>query len=339
MNEFIILTFAASLLLYGVLGGADFGAGMVEYFIAKVRRRSHEPLVSHALAPVWEANHVWLILAVVILFSAFPGAYAEISTVFHLPLSLMLFAIVLRGSAFVFRHYDPLPHRHMQTYSVIFFLSSFLAPFAQGLVVGGCILGAIPEARIDFFAVYLSPWWNLFSVSVGIFLMCLYFFLGAVFLIGETSDVEEQRLFKRCAFFGSLAFLLSGALVLLNDHNRGRSVGELMIGEGSVAVVGVGLILLALLWTAISREKFLAARYIAGAVVGAVIAGWYWTSFPYMVGAYETSTMRINLYEALAPDATLRQLTIALVVGLLCIAPFFAYLVRTFKTEVGSGER
>src|ERR1700733_8715060 len=97
---------AVSLLFYCVLGGADFGAGALEFFVPEKNRKRHEELVNKAMGPVWEANHIWLIILIVILFNAFPKVYAQYSIYFHIPLTLMLIGIVFRGCAFSFRNYD-----------------------------------------------------------------------------------------------------------------------------------------------------------------------------------------------------------------------------------------
>src|SRR6185369_1429317 len=105
--EFLIaVTTLVSLILYALLGGADFGGGLWDLLASGPRAAAQRELVERAIAPVWEANHVWLVLLVVLLFSAFPTAYAAVSVALHVPLALMLVGIVLRGSAFTFRHYD-----------------------------------------------------------------------------------------------------------------------------------------------------------------------------------------------------------------------------------------
>ena len=96
-----------ALLVYTLTGGADFGGGVWDLFAAGPRRDRQRALVARAIGPIWEANHVWLIVVVVLLFVCFPPAFAAIMTALHIPLTLMLIGVVLRGSAFVFRAYDP----------------------------------------------------------------------------------------------------------------------------------------------------------------------------------------------------------------------------------------
>src|SRR5919106_3794482 len=131
--ESIAFFLAVSILLYCLLAGADFGAGILEAFLGDRQREEQRQVITHAIGPVWEANHVWLILAIVILFTGFPEAYSALSVTFHIPLALMLFGVVLRGCTFAFRHYDVVRDRTHRYYSAIFVISSFLAPFMLGV--------------------------------------------------------------------------------------------------------------------------------------------------------------------------------------------------------------
>ena len=123
----VILFLALSLLAYVLFGGADFGAGIIEIFAGKVSKKT----ITHAIAPVWEANHIWLILVVVILFMGFPAIYAQMSLYLHIPMVILLIGIVLRGTAFTFRHYDAIHDRSQWYYTSIFNLSSLLAPLSS----------------------------------------------------------------------------------------------------------------------------------------------------------------------------------------------------------------
>src|SRR5687768_13901431 len=105
--EYVVIAYLwLSILLYLVLGGADFGAGIIELFTSAKNRSKTRNTLYHAIGPIWEANHMWLIIAIVILFVGFPVIYSEMSTYLHIPLVIMLIGIIARGTAFVFRHYD-----------------------------------------------------------------------------------------------------------------------------------------------------------------------------------------------------------------------------------------
>jgi len=93
----------AALVFYVLLGGADFGGGIWDLLASGPRAREQRAAIEHAIGPIWEANHVWLILVIVVLFTGFPPAFAAISIALFVPLVLLLVGIVLRGAAFTFR--------------------------------------------------------------------------------------------------------------------------------------------------------------------------------------------------------------------------------------------
>ena len=153
MLTIIILILGISFILYTLLGGADFGAGIIETFAGK----KEEKTISKAIAPVWEANHVWLILAVVILFTAFPAVYSSLSLVLHIPLMLVLIGIIIRGSAFTFRHYDVYQDKTHRYYGLLFKASSFVTPFFLGVTLGAMILGRISfDVTAGFYTIFIS---------------------------------------------------------------------------------------------------------------------------------------------------------------------------------------
>ncbi|HYE53893.1 MAG TPA: cytochrome d ubiquinol oxidase subunit II, partial [Chitinophagaceae bacterium] len=190
MLAIVIIILGVSFILYALLGGADFGAGIVETFAG----RKGEKTVSKAIAPVWEANHVWLILAIVIIFTGFPQVYATISTALHIPLMIVLIGIVLRGSSFTFRHYDVAHDATHKYYTFFFKLSSFITPFFLGITLGAMILGRISVSDTgNFYERFVAPWLNLFCCMVGLFSTALFGYIASVFLIGEAAYPVEQK--------------------------------------------------------------------------------------------------------------------------------------------------
>ncbi len=143
MLYIVIIFLLVSVYLYCLLGGADFGAGMVELTAKGASKERTRNLVSESMAPIWEANHMWLIITVVILFNAFPAIYTTVSISLYIPLILLLIGIVLRGTAFTFRHYDAIKDGSQIIYSRIFAYSSLIVTFFFGLVTGALISGKI----------------------------------------------------------------------------------------------------------------------------------------------------------------------------------------------------
>src|SRR5262245_53745272 len=114
-----------SLILYALLGGADFGGGMWDLLASGERARKQRAAIAEAIGPIWEANHVWLILVIVLLFTAFPRAFAVMMTALHIPIAAMLLGIVLRGTTFVFRSYDSKADDVQRRWGTVFGISSF----------------------------------------------------------------------------------------------------------------------------------------------------------------------------------------------------------------------
>src|SRR5688572_29988348 len=134
MDKVVIVYLFLSILLYLLLGGADFGAGIIEMFTSTKNLKRTRKTLYHAIGPIWEANHMWLIIAIVILFVGFPVIYSDLSVYLHIPLLIMLMGIIARGTAFVFRHYDAVRDNMQETYNRIFIWSSFITPLFLGII-------------------------------------------------------------------------------------------------------------------------------------------------------------------------------------------------------------
>ena len=202
----------AALVLYALLGGADYGGGIWDLFAGGPRKEEQRALVEHAIGPIWEANHVWLILVVVLLFSAFPSAFAAISIALFVPLVLLLLGIVLRGAAFTFRTYVKPGDRAQERWGVVFSVSSVLAPLVLGTVVG-----ALASGRLRMAARGAEPWAWLapFPLSVGLFAAALFAFLAATYLAVEADGALRDDFRRRAIAAGIAVFagaVLSGAL-------------------------------------------------------------------------------------------------------------------------------
>ena len=182
-----------AILLYLLLGGADFGAGIIELFTSDNNKDRTSITMSRTIGPIWEANHMWLIIVIVILFTGFPDIYASVSTYLHIPLLIMLMGIIARGTAFAFRHYDAVEDYMQVIYNKVFRYSSFVTPFFLGIIAASAVSGTInPDAK-GFIDAYIFSWLHFFSLSVGLFTVCICGYLAAIFLIGETQTPQEER--------------------------------------------------------------------------------------------------------------------------------------------------
>jgi cytochrome bd ubiquinol oxidase subunit II len=315
-----------SLVLYVVLAGADFGGGVWDLLASGPRRAEQRALVEKAIGPVWEANHVWLILVVVVLFGSFPSAFAAISVALHVPLVLFLVGVVFRGSAFTFRAYDTRGDEAQQRWGLFFSLASVAAP-----VVLGCMVGALASGRIrvtdgvvtsGFFAVWLAP----FPILVGLFALCLFAFLAATYLAWEADSPELADDFRRRA-------LIAGAVV-----------GVLALFTFAASFSGAPLICAGLTkrpWTwpqhaltaaaaltafvALWKRRFAIARYAAAAQTAFILLGWAASQYPYLVAP------DVTLAGAAANPRTQHLVLVALGVGSVVLFPPLFVLYRVFK--------
>jgi cytochrome bd ubiquinol oxidase subunit II len=321
-----------ALTFYLLFGGADFGAGIWTWFAAGPSAQRQRALIDQAIGPIWEANHVWLIIAVTILFTAFPHAFAVMSIRLHIPLTLMLIGIVLRGTAFAVRTHDissrpdgftaapPIWHQ-------VFALSSLFTPAMLGLSLGAIASGRASGPSATFWDTFVAPWLAPFPLAVGVMTTALVAHLAAVYLIIE-SEASMKALFRRRAMISWVFVIGLGGLSLYLARDGAPEIYQGLAGTrwGRVTVVGTFGVLLAGLFSLITKRDGL-ARLLAGAGSVAIVWGWALSQFPFLI---EPS---VTIYDA-APSATLRLLFFSLLGGSVLLFPFLLYLYRLFKGDV-----
>ncbi len=312
---------------YVLFAGADFGGGLWDLLATGPRKDGQRDLIAHAIGPVWEANHVWLILVVVLLFTCFPPAFSRLAITLHVPLTLMLVGVVLRGSAFTFRSYggDDLPAQ--QRWGRLFASASVVTPVLLGIAVGTLAAGRVqvPGGR-GFVADYIAPWLSAFTVSVGLFTLVLFAFLAAVYLTLETGEPALREDFrKRALLSGGLAFVLAMTTLALAWREAPLVWAGLVTAPRALPVhLLTGAAASLALW-ALWRRHFLLARQAAVAQVTLILWGWALAQYPWML----PETMTIG--QAAAPPVTLRLTLIALAIGAVLLFPSLYYLFRIFK--------
>lgn len=337
----ILLFFlGASLLFYVLFAGADFGAGVLELFVGRERRADQRALVSHAMAPVWEANHVWLILAVVILFMGFPSVYTTMSVHLFVPLVALLVGIVARGTTFTFRHYDTLTTEWHGAYTAVFALSSLWSSAWLGVLAGALVFGRIDPGGADGWALYIAPWWNPFCAAMAVFTTSLFALLAAVYLVGEAEDASLAALFRRKAKVAAAVLVVAGALVFATAEAGGLPLARAFFATpGSVVAFVLATLLLVpfarTLGVTSGRGRTL-ARVLGAGIVTLVLLGWYAVQYPVAVRFVDGA---LTFPEAAAPEATQRALLGALLVGSALIFPALGWLFRVFKGETFERER
>lgn len=335
-TELVTLVMGISLLLYVLLGGADFGAGIIEIFTGK---RGTET-ISRAIAPVWEANHIWLIIVVVILFNGFPKAYALISTALHLPIMIVLLGIIARGSAFTFRHYDAMMDTSEKYYSIIFRVSSLITIFFLGVTVAAAIGGTIPEKSLGFAQYYVFPWVNIFTFSTGLFLTVMAAYISGIFLLGEVETLAGYQLLKRFIMRLFIAAVISGGLVLFSswtlDLHIHRDFFDTPLSLIS-AILATAMV--PIIFRTIQKRNTWRLRWLVGVQVVLIILGWFAFQWPNLL--FLEGNHALTIYEMSAPKPTMEVLFLALAGGVMIIFPALYYLIRIFKLEgkPNQGER
>lgn len=329
MVELVIFILGIALFLYTVLGGADFGAGILEIFTGK----STEKRISEAIAPVWEANHVWLILVIVVVFNGFPKVYATLSTLLHIPLMLLLVGIIIRGTAFTFRHYDVQTDESHKYYTFLFRVSSLLTPLVLGILLGAMILGKLPATMEgSFYTIFIAPWLNSFCITLGIFTGLLFTYIAATFLAGEVKDTIEQQLYLKYAKRFHIATVLAGVLVFVMAQINGLQLfSHFQASYPSLILVGVATISSPIIFRSFHQNKIMLMRLMVGVQVAAIFIAWAIIQFPNFLRFSDGTALTI--YNTAAPLATFQQLVIALLIGVLIVIPAFGYLFFVFKLK------
>jgi cytochrome d ubiquinol oxidase subunit II len=324
---------ALSLNAYVLLGGADFGGGVWDLLATGPRRTRQREVIAHAIGPIWEANHVWLILAIVLAFTCFSPVFARIMTVLHIPVSLMLVGIVLRGSAFTFRTYDDEHDAAQLRWGRIFASASVVTPLLLGVCIGAVASGmVVAPSRGGFAERFVEPWLTPFAFGVGLLTLALFAFLAAVFLTMETRDWELVEDFRRRALGSGVAvFLASGLVLLLAFEEAPLMRRGLMTSSWALPLhlaTGVSAVaVFAALWS----RRYPAARLLAGLQVSFIFWGWVVSQYPYLVPP------DLTIAAAAAPEITLRLTLWALGLGALVLAPSLIYLFRVFKRGPADG--
>jgi cytochrome bd ubiquinol oxidase subunit II len=321
-----------ALTAYVLLGGADYGGGVWDLLASGPRRAKQRELIAHAIGPIWEANHVWLILVVVLLFTCFPLGFSALMTVLHIPMTLLLIGIVLRGSAFTFRAYDATHSVVQERWGMLFAIASVLAPILLGVIVGaiasdgvGTAMAAVHES--GFAQVFIAPWLNAFALMVGAMTLVLVAFLAATYLTVEAgNDREMQNDFRWRAIAAALVLPVVAYGTLLAAGTLAPRVNAQLIHSPvamplHIAAFIAGLGALLALWT----RRFRLARFAAGALVTLILWGWLVAQFPFMIPP------ELTIFEAAASPATLRAFLLAIAVGAVVLIPSLWYLYGVFR--------
>lgn len=330
---YVVIGFlCVAILFYLLFGGADFGAGIIELFTSNKNKRLTRILTYKAIGPIWEANHMWLIITVVILFVGFPKIYYVLSVNLHIPLVIMLLGIVARGTAFIFRHYDAVIDEMQKVYNVIFVYSSFITPLFLGIIAGSLISGNIDPHASGFPEAYLHPWLRLFPVSVGLFTVSICGFLAAVYLVGEAQGQEEQMVFVRKAKVMNVLTVLTGGFVFFASELEQVYLFSKILGNlPSLLALILATVSLIVLWNFLSKRRKVMVRLIAGFQITMVLFAVGYIYLPDFVIFADGSSL--SLMDSAAVGGPVTSLGWSLIIGSVFILPSLYYLVWSFQKD------
>jgi cytochrome bd ubiquinol oxidase subunit II len=328
MIEIVVFFFVVSIFLYAFLAGADFGAGILELLPIGIKRKEKVELIGKAMGPVWEANHIWLILALVIAFNGFPRIFWFMSEFYHFPLGLLVIGIIFRGASFTFLHYDPIKDKSQKTYHWIFGLSSAWCCFWLGVIVGSLMLGEFNLTDNDPFNRYFNHWLNLYSFSTGIFVTTLMMFNASLFLYVESPTDKQQ--WRKITLIMFLTLILTGFInhLIFFIQNKERWIFFFLYPINLTLIAASAVLLLPQL-TVIKRGFRNTSRILASLQLSLIMAAGFLPLFPKVI--FPQQGEAIDLYTSAAEPGVMRALVQALVVGSFLIFPAYFYLMRIFK--------
>jgi cytochrome d ubiquinol oxidase subunit II len=313
---------------YAVFGGADFGGG-VWALLAGGEERGRRPreLIDWAIGPVWEANHVWLIFVLVVLWTGFPDAFEAVTSTLFIPLSLAALGIVLRGSGFAFQNTARRARgRNLARY--LFAYSSLLTPFFMGTVVGAVASGRVPVGNAEGDAI--TSWLNPLSLLVGALFVATSAYLAAIFLVSDARRARAadlERYFTTRALAAAVVAGALGAAGIIVLHSDAHYVYDRLVHEALPLVLlsalcGLGVLIL------LRRRVASGPRPLAIGAVVAVIWGWGVAQYPYLL----PTSLKIS--DGAAPSPTLTAVLIVFGVAVVVVVPSIALLFTLQQRSV-----
>lgn len=322
-----------ALMLYAVLGGADFGGGIWDLFAAGPRKLDQRAAIAHAMGPVWEANHVWLIFVIVVLFTCFPYGYAPLGVALFLPFHLALLGIMLRGASFVFRGQlsqraaGPALHRIAAWWGAIFGIASVISPVLLGLAFGTITEGAIRIGPTG--DVALEPgamWQSPYAWACGLLALSTCAYLAAVYLTVETQAALRED-FRRRAIVAGTATAALAMIVLVLAWREAVWFFDRLTQPRSWPVLAAGLFCFAASAWSVFGRRYRLARIFSASEIALLLLGWGLAQHPYLV--YPDLTFAA----AAAPAPTIAFLVFTLPLGAALLVPSLWLLFNVFKAS------
>ncbi len=315
----------ASTIIYALLAGADYGAGFWDILCSGTRKHEQRRTIERAIQPVWETNHVWLILVIVLVFSGFPEVFSTMCVGLAVPLLFVLLGIVLRGSAFVFRAYFVGVPAIQTSWGRVFSISSSFTPFFLGIIIGAISCDQVIVNNGISLNGFLKTWWGIFPVCVGLLALMLFAFLSASYLTVEADTVELQDDFR---IRGLAAWAASVFMAFITFLTAGFSAHQIRNALMSLRVLPVVILAICVSLAAahsLFRRRFATARVAAALQVALILLGWGLAQYPYIIRP------NLTISNSQAPNNVLVALLGATAAGAVVLLPSLALLLYVFK--------
>jgi cytochrome d ubiquinol oxidase subunit II len=311
---------------YALLAGADFGGGILDMFAFGPRKGYQRKALANAIGPVWETNHVWIILLLVVIFSCFPKALYVLAYGLYAPLMIMLMGIVLRGVSFVFRSYHEDASPRWRFWGSVFGSASAITPFVLGTMLAAVSLGGI---RYQDGVVTVDPahaWTSPIALLTGLLTLAICAYLAAVYMTVETDGDLAEDFRKRGLQLWVVVAILPAILLPL-IRSQAPLLWEHFAQRSSLPPMAFGIVTVALSGWALWNRAYHLARIFAVMEVCVLLFGWAFAQWPYIV--YPDVTFQ----NAVTQGPALVTLLNALPFGLMLLIPSLLFLFKVFKTE------
>src|SRR5438105_3637303 len=281
----ILIILWLSLIVYAVLGGADFGGGIWDFFAFGQEAQRQRRLIGQALGPVWEANHVWLIFLIVGLFTAFPLAFSVLSIALFVPFTLAVIGIVMRGAAFMFRGQVDDAKTSRRIWGRVFSTASTITPFFFGAAAAAVASGQVHVQGARVQTDLLTGWTTPFALTIGALALSLCAVLAALNLIIEaqnSNDAELVEAFRRRALIAGAITLVLDVVAFTLSPFEAPLLWHGMLAHALPLVIVTGLIGLGTAASLLLR-RYRLARALAIIVTAFIFASWGVSQFPYLI--------------------------------------------------------
>ena len=328
----VIILISVLIVCYALFVGINFGTGILELLGDEDMKRE----IRLTTGPEWEVHHLWILLVIAMLYIGFHPIFEAIYDFLYVPIMFLILIIILRAVVLVYRDQVGTETGHHtnivdSTYRVL----SLFAALLIGMVVGSVISGRINPLAHNFYEKYLDSWANLFALSVGLFVCCLFAFQAAVYMIGESRDETSRKKFVRWSKIISVASVASGSLVfVIAELEKLFLIARFYYSPAAIGAVIVATLILPVFWKSLDSDRIWKARILAGMEMVLVLTAWFQVQHPVVVALEYQKDLTFT--GTAANDTTLLQLFLGIIAVTAIVGMSLRYLNRlTLKTENG----